>query len=243
MLNAEPRMVDPREILKKSHRFDLVFKLSLAKAILSGDAMRIREAEAAYLESVRARNGFYEEDPPRDCPEDFLSAFRRTLESIRTKGFDPKMGAIPIDADGEVLNGAHRLVSCVACGTPCWVVESDCHRAGGSVMKTFLKGHIHPAVQAWGIRKYLELVPDGALASEFGSLAEHPVQAFPDWVRRTTWVFCIKPALAAFWWRLMLPFKRGEAAQKQRRRILRAGKQISGFAALAAFWKERNCGK
>ena len=53
----------------------------------------------------------------------------------------------------------------------------------------------------------------------------------------------MKPSLSALWWRLALPFKRGEAAEKQRRRILRARKQVSGFAALAAYWREVGDGK
>ena len=240
---AEPRQTDPYGVLKKSHRFDLIFKLALARAILADDPAAIREAEAAYLESVRARNGFYEDNPPRDTPADFLVAFRRTLASIRAHGYDPSRGAIPVDAAGEVLNGAHRLVSCVACGVPCWTVESDCHKAGGSVMRTFVKGHIHPAVLNWGVRRYFELIPDGALIAEFGPRANYPALPFPDWTHRRTWAYCVKPSLSAFWWRLALPFKRGEAAEKQRRRILRAHKQVSGFAALAAYWREVGDGK
>ncbi|MBQ6135975.1 MAG: hypothetical protein IJI73_01230 [Kiritimatiellae bacterium] len=245
MKASEPRQADPYEVMKRSRRFDLIFKLSLARAMLSGDAGAIREAETAYLESVRARNGFYEDVPPRNCPADFLAAFRRTFQSIRDRGYDPALGAIPVDAAGEVLNGAHRLVSCIACSVPCWVVESDCHLAGGSVMRTFVKGHIHPAVLNWGVRKYFELVPDGCLKEEFGSPGDYPELPFPDWRARNrgAWRFKVKPALSWTWYSLTLPFKRGEAREKQLRRILRERRKISGFAALADYWRDRKDGE
>ena len=238
MSDATPREADPREILKASQRFDLVFKLAMAKAILGGDAAEIRTASEAYLESVRARNGLYEEEPRRRGAADFLASIRRTVESIRAKGYDPHAPAIPVDAHGELLNGAHRLTACVACGCPCRIVASDAYPAGGSVMRTFVKGHIHPAVLNWGVRKYCELIPDGRLCAAFGPLENYPALPFPDWTRRRTWPYRVKPLLTMLWCRLCLPFKRGEKAAKVRRRLLRARNQFGGYAALASYWKE-----
>lgn len=238
-METNARIIDPMEVLRASARFDLIFKVALAKAWAEGDAASVREAEEAYLEMVRARNGFYEDEPPRNTPEEFLESFRRTAASIREHGYDLSRPAIPVDAHNELLNGAHRLAACVAYGKTCPVVLSDCWKAGGSVRKTFRKGHIHPAVEAWGIRRYLELVPDGALAAEFGSLENHPVQPFPDWTRRGGGVHLVKPFLTALWCRLTLPFKKGEKRAKAQRKLLREQKKISGYAALAGYWKDR----
>ena len=57
-MDAQVRIIDPKEVLKASARFDLIYKVELAKAWADGDAAAIREAEEAYLEMVRARNGF-----------------------------------------------------------------------------------------------------------------------------------------------------------------------------------------
>ena len=59
-MEAQVRIIDPKEVTA------------------AGDAAAIREAEEAYLEMVRARNGFYEDEPRRDTPEEFLESFRRT---------------------------------------------------------------------------------------------------------------------------------------------------------------------
>ena len=170
-MDAQVRIIDPKEVLKASARFDLIYKVELAKAWADGDAAAIREAEEAYLEMVRARNGFYEDEPRRDTPKEFLESFRRTANSIRERGYDLSRPPIPVDERLELLNGAHRLAACIAYGKTCPFVLSDCWKAGGSVWKTFHKGHIHPAVEAWGIRRYLEMMPDGALAAAFGRLS------------------------------------------------------------------------
>ena len=238
-MDAQVRIIDPKEVLKASTRFDLIYKVELAKAWADGDAAAIREAEEAYLEMVRARNGFYEDEPRRDTPKEFLESFRRTANSIRERGYDLSRPPIPVDERLELLNGAHRLAACIAYGKTCPFVLSDCWKAGGSVWKTFRKGHIHPAVEAWGIRRYLEMMPDGALASAFGRLEDHPAQPFPDWTRRRGGLLLVKPFLTALWCRLTMSFKKGEKRAKAERRLLREQKKISGYAALAAYWKER----
>ena len=96
---------------------------------------------------VRARNGFYEDEPRRDTPEEFLESFRRTANSIRERGYDLSRPPIPVDERLELLNGAHRLAACIAYGKTCPFVLSDCWKAGGSVWKTFRKGWKNRLVQ------------------------------------------------------------------------------------------------
>ena len=239
-MEPNARIVDPLVVFKASRRFDLVFKVALAKAWAGGDAKEIREAEEAYLEMVRSRNGFFEDEPRRETPAEFLESFRRTVDSIRERGYDFSRAAIPVDENDELLNGAHRLAACVAFSRPCPVVLSDCWKAGGSEWRTFRKGRIHPAVEAWGIRRYLEIAgEDGALAAEFGGIEAHPAAPFPDWTRRTGGLGLVRPFISALWCRLTLPFRNGSKREKVERRLFREKRIMSSYAALAAYWKER----
>ena len=183
-MTGTPRQMDAMEIFRRSRRFDLIFKISLAKAWAEGDDAAIRRAEEAYLESIRARNAFRESNPPKSGPAIYIASFRRTAESIRTHGYDMSAPPIPVDRDCELLNGAHRLSACVAYGKPCVVVETNEGRAGGSEWPAFKRGGIDPAVEAFGIRAYLALAPDGRLAEQFGSAENWPERPFPDWTAR-----------------------------------------------------------
>lgn len=235
------KTVDAKEAIAASMRFDLVFKFALAKAWAEGDAAAVREAEEAYLEMVRSRNGFWEDVPRRDKPEDFIEAFRRTAASIRKNGFDMTKPPIPVDETGEILDGAHRIACCAAYGFPCAVEKSDIWPAGGSVYKTFLKGHIHPSVRNWGVRKYLEFFPQGRLAEIFGDVAKYPLLPFPDWTARNRRALAwkLKPALSWLWCAAFLPFKsKGPKREKLLRRMLREKKKITGFSALARYWDD-----
>lgn len=236
------RTADARDVIKASRRFDLVFKVALAKAWAEGDAAAIHEAEEAYLEMVRSRNGFWEDVPRREKPEDFIEAFRRTAASIREHGYDMTKPPIPVDDNGEVLDGAHRIACCAAHGKPCAIETSAIWPAGGSVYKTFAKGHIHPAVRDWGLRKYLELFPDGRLAHELAALKADEPPPFPDWTARNrrAWIYKVKPALAWAWCVVSLPLRgRGAKRDKALRRMLREKKKITGYAALAEYWRKR----
>ena len=105
------RTVDPLDVMRKSLRFDLIFKLELADAWLHGDAASARMAEEAYLESIRARCGFRESDPPKSGPAAYVASFRETLASISARGYDEKADPVPVDRDGELLGGAHRVAA------------------------------------------------------------------------------------------------------------------------------------
>ncbi len=242
-MNKGIRIVDPMEILKTSQRFDLVFKVALAKAWAEGSASEIREAEEAYLESIRARSGFMGDEgdcPPRETPKAFIEAFRKTAKSIHKKGFDLKCSPVPLDKNLELLNGAHRLSACAAYGCPCAVEINDIQCKSGSVYETFIKGHLDEAVRNWGVRKYLELLPGGCLCLDFGSLENYPPLPFPNWSTRNrlAWRWKIRPFFSLMWNHFILLFRYGARAEKTKRRIIRESKKITGFAALAAYWKE-----
>ena len=177
------RSVDPLDVMRKSLRFDLIFKVELADAWLHGDRESVSRAEEAYLESIRARNGFWQHHPPKADPETYIKVFRQTLDSISACGYDEDAPPIPVDGHGELLGGAHRLSSCSACGCPCRIVQLPKFSTGGSMFAAFRRGKIAKAVANWGMRAYLRRFPDGRLASEFAKRVG-PDEPFPDWTLR-----------------------------------------------------------
>ena len=231
------KTADPRTIIEASERLDLVYKVALAKAWADGSPEAVRTAEEAYLEMVRSRNGFYEDEPPRDNPQDFIDAFRATARSIRENGYDLSKPPIPLDEHGEVLNGAHRLAAAFAYSKTVAVETSSIYPAGGSVERTFLKGHIHPAVLLWGKKKYLEYFPSGRLAAAFEPVRNTPLIPFPDWQRRNFFSlrYKIKPFLSLVWCYISRIFR---PTPKLSRRIVREKKKITGFSALARYWSK-----
>lgn len=98
--------IDASQILKKSKRFDLIFKLLYLKNI---DSVHSDFYERLYLLSIKHFNNFQEIDPPKASEHDFLNAFRSLAASINSNGFDESKGEITISSDGDLYAGAHRL--------------------------------------------------------------------------------------------------------------------------------------
>lgn len=174
------KTVAPETIIASSRRFDLIFKIELARAWDSGTPHEIKIAEEAYLEMVRARNGFHESIPRRSGPLHFLEDFRRTAHSIKTQGYDKYAPPIPVDYEGEILDGAHRIAACAAYSKPCRIQTQSRYSGGGSELKAFLAGKMSPAVIAWGMRAYLRRFPNGRLSQDFSGKCKMETP-FPDW--------------------------------------------------------------
>lgn len=234
------RWVDAAAVVRQSRRFDLIFRIELADAWLHGNAKDIRTAEEAYLEMVRARNGFYEREPLRTSPEAFIDDFRRTFASIRAHGFDTVQGPIPLDETGELVNGAHRLAICAALGIPCYVAEVDRKSTGGSEEHAFRRGNIHPAVADWGIRHYLMRFPDGRLAAAWKAVENKPVAAFPDWhawARQNAGLDLV-PYLRLARYRLLASLRRaGRAREKAVSHAREIVCRLSCYRKLAEHWE------
>lgn len=152
--------VPAKRLICGSRKFDLIYKVRLADAWARGDRERIRRAETDYLEMQRARLSFFEDEPLRTSPKDFIDAFRKTARSLWERGYDRDAPPIPIETrTHELLNGAHRLACCAAYNLDCPVavypqVYFGTH--GGSTFRAFRSGHIAPSVENRGVRAYLD---------------------------------------------------------------------------------------
>lgn len=233
------RTVDPLGVMEKSLRFDLIFKVELARAWGEGDSRAIHRAEEAYLEMVRARNGFYERMPPRRTPADFIDGFRAVASSVRQRGYDPQADPIPLDVNGEVVNGAHRLSACIAYGRKCPVCTSDRLSSGGSRYEAFVAGNIHPAVAHWGMSAYRRLLPEGPLASGFSTAdADEP---FPDWSVRAKAMrsFQVFARFKLLRYRLASIWRKGHRQEKAISHAEEIRCRLKAYQALADYWAER----
>jgi hypothetical protein len=238
-MTGEARTVNPLDVMRKSRRFDLIFKVELADAWLHGDNDSCRRAEEAYLESIRARRGFRESDPPKSSPEDYITSFRQTTASISNCGYDEKAPPIPLDRDGELLGGAHRLSICIACGCTCRVVNLPELSTGGSLHSAFKRGKIAPEVENWGMLAYLRRLPDGCLADEFKA-AVGPNMPFPDWTARAR-----EFRLDSLFWRLReklylakAALRKGDRKAKSLKKADECRHRAAAPFALARYWEE-----
>ena len=242
--SCAPEWVDALTVMSGSSRFDLIFKLELADAWARGDARAVRTAEEAYLEMVRARNGFRESDPPRSGPAAFIDAFRATAASIRERGYDRDAEAIPLDARGELLNGAHRLAACAAYGLPCLVRRLPKESSDGSRLQAFLDGRMAEPVVSWGMRAYLRRLPNGRLAGEF-ALASRAETPFPDWTDRAKDLrrFSLMWRIHEKAYRFKALFRSGRALERALKHADECRHRAIAPLELAKYWNERTATK
>ena len=67
-----------------------------------------------YKEHLRVWNGFKEYDnPSKNTFEDFINSFNELIGDIGSNGFDSDKSVIPVSSDGSILNGSHRIASCI----------------------------------------------------------------------------------------------------------------------------------
>ncbi len=112
---AEPEHRDPLSLVHYK-RFDL-----MAKYIHADHrrwAIKSPWARQLYLTHIRVFNNFYEEEPPKDGPDDFINAFDDLLDSVRDDGFLAQRSAVIVGNDGVLINGSHRLAACLLYGRP-----------------------------------------------------------------------------------------------------------------------------
>ncbi|XP_053394329.1 uncharacterized protein LOC123523536 [Mercenaria mercenaria] len=106
----------------QSYRFDLMFKMVYAYFYVYKKRVP-SVVQDAYTEHIRVWNHFKEYcssnkkswfDGKIPCrnknnQSDFILSFHKTIEAIKTSGFNSSRSRIPLDKIGFLLNGAHRI--------------------------------------------------------------------------------------------------------------------------------------
>lgn len=102
------KRVQARTLLKPQ-RFDLFAKLFY----ISNVSTHPEEALKVYTEHIKAFNPDGRE-PGRDDKngaQDFVSVFDEIIELFRNNEFDEKVSVVPVDKNGIILDGAHRVAA------------------------------------------------------------------------------------------------------------------------------------
>lgn len=109
--NFHPRL------LLSPRRLDVVVKQRYFRHLLFG---KDSDAEKLYRGMIAARNGprimqGLTTDGWKSCLDDWIDASKALLASMQENGFI-EQHAIPVDKNGELLNGTHRLACALAMG-------------------------------------------------------------------------------------------------------------------------------
>jgi hypothetical protein len=121
----------------------------------------------AYLESIRAFNGGYEHCPsdgiPKNSLDDFINSFDKLIETIKRDGFDVTRGVIPIQKNGDISDGAHRLAICAALGINIEVEVNENHDAW--LYSFFLQRGMNKRIMDYGALEYVKLNPNAYIVN------------------------------------------------------------------------------
>jgi FkbM family methyltransferase len=81
-------------------------------------------AKRAYLAHIGVFNGFEEGDRTgKSGPGAFVAAFDVVIDQIAAIGFKGELSSVPIDRQGVMIDGAHRVAACLATGEPVACLE------------------------------------------------------------------------------------------------------------------------
>ena len=103
--------------LVTARRYDIAVKWRFFRHLMSGSDGR---AETIYRWHIWVRSGArmtagVATDVWKMTPDDYVTAARSLFASMTAKGFLPS-GAVPVDPNGELLVGAHRVACALALG-------------------------------------------------------------------------------------------------------------------------------
>ncbi len=146
------------KLLLNSRRFDFIFKYLYLKNLNK----KTDFFEKMYLEHIRAFNNFHEQEPsdniPKDTPDSFLKSFHKLYDSMSSYGFDSNISVIPVGDNGEISDGAHRLVCAAILGLDVELEKdgrSDCYD-----YKWFRQQGIKPLYADYAALEYVKLNPN-----------------------------------------------------------------------------------
>lgn len=112
---------DAMRLFLRQRRFDLIFKYLYVKD--SNDFNK-----KAYIESIRAFNGFQEESSNgviKKSSSDFVEVFDSLIKEIKKEGYVASLGGVKVNSTGKVIDGAHRLSICASLGKNVVLEDTD----------------------------------------------------------------------------------------------------------------------
>lgn len=161
--------MDAFDLFLKQKRFDLIFKY----LYLKNKDKKSNFYESLYLEHIHAFNNFYEENPsdgvPKNTKEDFLNSFNRLYINMLNNGFVAKRyffrnkNLIPIGKNGDVIDGAHRLVCAAVLGLN--VTVSHVSKEHTFDYNFFQKKGLDPYYADYAAMEYVKLNPNAYIVN------------------------------------------------------------------------------
>ncbi len=120
-----------------------------------------------YVKHIRAFNGFHEENPsdgkPKESKEDFINSFDNLYKNMSKKGFDKKISMIPVGENGDIVDGAHRLVCAAFLGLDVDVIRVS--RANTFNYQFFQKNGLDPCFADYATMEYVKLNPNAYIVN------------------------------------------------------------------------------
>jgi len=111
---------NPIELLNPNC-FDIGAKIGFAWRYLNN--IQDPWGEQMYLHHLKVWNGLHELNPHRKGAQAYLDNFKHILDSVKAKTFDFEKSPIPVNSQGKLINGRHRLAAAIMQGCPVMVKE------------------------------------------------------------------------------------------------------------------------
>lgn len=114
--NYKIQWVDARQFLTPS-RIDLIAKLKYVEAY--DRKLQTDFFKGLYKRNIDAcTNGTFSEDgnDEKNSFSDYISTFHQLIEDIKKNGFDGSKSIIPVNENGQMMDGAHRVSICAYYG-------------------------------------------------------------------------------------------------------------------------------
>lgn len=146
-----------RHLVQDAARFDIPFKMAYVRTKLNSEWEHV-VAKHFYLKSIEAFNGYFEEEPRKVGPSDFLRSFDELIDSIVTHGLQTTYEPIRVNDKREPVNGAHR-VSIAACLDLLVQTEASSFLADWD-HKFFVSQGLGEFEQYYGLSELLDINPN-----------------------------------------------------------------------------------
>ena len=179
--------MDAFKLLLSQHRFDLIYKYLY---VLNPNKYN----RDAYIESIRSftGNSFFELEPsdgvPKQTVDDYVNSFDRLIENIKAKGYDKIVGAVPLQTNGEVSDGAHRLAVCAALGIDIEVIEDSVHNEVFNYV-FFRDRKMNPDIMDYGALEYVKLNPNTFIVNLHAATSTKHDEQVVDILNKYGWIY------------------------------------------------------